>query len=179
MKNRLDKTAEFFTPDYLSNKILDKVEVYAPLLLNDPTKNTLEPCCGNGEILLEILKRKHALGMTKEEAIFSTYAFDLMVDNIADVIARIAFWYHYNLDLDTSHDNHDPKHDIYWLLESDYNNYNKLYFSNTYEVCVYQSLDKKWLFEYATKGRRTIDFSQNYIIADIISYDLSFDGSEP
>jgi len=56
-KERIKRTAEIFTPAFLVNEILDKLTEYGPEIWNEE-KTFLDPACGNGNFLIEILKRK-------------------------------------------------------------------------------------------------------------------------
>jgi hypothetical protein len=54
-KKRLNNTAEFFTPMWLVNNAIDKIEEYEPLAFTDPDKTTLDPTCGNGQFIMGAL----------------------------------------------------------------------------------------------------------------------------
>jgi len=171
MKERLNKTAEFFTPHALTFEMLEKVQQFAPELLSNPNKRTLEMCCGNGNIVLSILRAKHALGMTKKEAILSTFAVDLMHDNVRDLTSRVVYWLHFDLDLPVESNDSSIRETL--------KNSQKYYNYNDHHVYVFPKTDKPWQFDYAIKRTESLDFSNNFVVADVNTYDLSFDGSEP
>lgn len=60
-KNRQKQTAEIFTPPYLVNEMLDKLTEYGPEIWEEG-KTFIDPACGNGNFLIEVLKRKLDLG---------------------------------------------------------------------------------------------------------------------
>lgn len=76
-QNRIKSTSEVFTPTPLVQKLLDNCI--------DPshiTDDFLDPSCGDGQILSEILIRKLEAGMSFESALSTTYGVDLMPDNV-------------------------------------------------------------------------------------------------
>lgn len=48
----------------------------------DPSKTFLDPSCGNGRFLLEILRRRLANGMDMADALRTIYGVDLMQHNV-------------------------------------------------------------------------------------------------
>jgi hypothetical protein len=70
-----------------------------PETFEDPAKTFLDPSCGNGQFLIEVLRRKLANlspgdlpkdDETMMEKVFaSVYGVDLMADNVCDTIARL------------------------------------------------------------------------------------------
>ena len=76
---RVKATGEVFTPTPLVQEILDKIpiEVFA-----DPSKTFLDPSCGDGQFLGEVLIRKMKNGATFEQALSTIYGVDLMIDNV-------------------------------------------------------------------------------------------------
>lgn len=76
---RVKATGEIFTPTPLVQEILDKLD---PELFNDPTKTFLEPSCGDGQFLGEVLIRKLENGIDFETALKTLYGVDLMPDNV-------------------------------------------------------------------------------------------------
>lgn len=48
------------------------------------TGNVLEPACGNGNFLVEIARRKHAAGMTPDEAASTIFGIDILQDNVVE-----------------------------------------------------------------------------------------------
>lgn len=78
-KNRIKKTAEVFTPTPLVQEILNKLD---PELFKDSTKTFLDPSCGDGQFLSEVLIRKLKNGIDFETALSTIYGVDLMQDNV-------------------------------------------------------------------------------------------------
>jgi hypothetical protein len=63
----------------LVQEILDKLD---PAVFADPTKTFLDPSCGDGQFLSEVLIRKLENGSTFEQALGTVYGVDLMQDNV-------------------------------------------------------------------------------------------------
>lgn len=78
-QDRIDKTGEVFTPTPLVQEILDQLD---PTLFTDPTKTFLDPSCGDGQFLGEVLIRKIENGSTFEQALSTIYGVDMMQDNV-------------------------------------------------------------------------------------------------
>jgi len=78
-KLRTKATGEVFTPTPLVQEILDQLD---PTLFTDKTKTFLDPTCGDGQFLGEVIIRKVENGSTLEEALGTTYGVDLMADNV-------------------------------------------------------------------------------------------------
>lgn len=78
-KLRVKSTGEIFTPTDLVQEVLDESpqEQFA-----DPTKTFLDPSCGDGQFLGEVLIRKMENGSTFEQALSTVYGVDLMQDNV-------------------------------------------------------------------------------------------------
>jgi type I restriction-modification system DNA methylase subunit len=78
-KHRIKSTAEIFTPTPLVQEILDKLPQE---LFQDPTKTFLDPSCGDGQFLSEVLIRKMQNGIDFKAALSTIYGVDLMPDNV-------------------------------------------------------------------------------------------------
>ena len=76
---RVKATGEVFTPTPLVQEILDTLD---PTLFTDPTKTFLDPTCGDGQFLGEVLIRKMENGIDFETALGTIYGVDLMQDNV-------------------------------------------------------------------------------------------------
>lgn len=85
-KNRTKATGEVFTPTLLVQEILDQLMID---LFIDPTKTFLDPTCGDGQFLTEVLIRKMENGSTYEQALSTIYGVDLMKDNCLECIKRL------------------------------------------------------------------------------------------
>jgi type I restriction-modification system DNA methylase subunit len=78
-KQRIKITGEVFTPTPLVQEILDKLPQD---LFTDPSKTFLDPSCGDGNFLFEVLARKIENGIDFETALSTIYGVDLMPDNV-------------------------------------------------------------------------------------------------
>jgi type I restriction-modification system DNA methylase subunit len=76
---RVKSTGEVFTPTDLVQVTLDHLPQE---LFTDPTKTFIDPACGDGQFLSEILIRKIENGSTFEQALSTIYGVDLMEDNV-------------------------------------------------------------------------------------------------
>ena len=129
---RVKATGEVFTPTALVQEILDQLpeEVFA-----DATKTFLDPTCGDGQFLGEVLIRKMENGSTYAQALNTTYGVDLMPDNVRECIRRL-----YMVD-DNSIEEHDgdsakkrdPNYEwssglqfIYWITSEHYTGWAKI-----------------------------------------------------
>lgn len=85
-RNRVKSTGEVFTPTPLVQEILEKLPQDQ---FTDPTKTFLDPSCGDGQFLSEVIIRKVENGSTYEQALATTYGVDLMEDNCLECIRRL------------------------------------------------------------------------------------------
>jgi hypothetical protein len=76
---RVKATGEVFTPTPLVQEVLDNMD---PVMFTDPTKTFIDPACGDGQFLGEVLIRKMQNGSTFEQALSTIYGVDLMQDNV-------------------------------------------------------------------------------------------------
>lgn len=87
-KLRVKETAEVFTPTPLVQEMLDNLPHE---LFEDITKTFLDPSCGDGQFLSEIIIRKmERSGCTLEQALSTTYGVELMEDNVKLCKERLA-----------------------------------------------------------------------------------------
>jgi hypothetical protein len=84
-EQRAKATAEIFTPPDLVNRMLDKL----PPEVWQPFKTYLDPACGNGNMLLEVLRRKLHHGHDPLQALATTFGADCMADNIKECRLRL------------------------------------------------------------------------------------------
>jgi len=77
--SRVKATGEVFTPTPLVQEVLDRLD---PSLFQDLTKTFLDPTCGDGQFLGEVLIRKIENGSTFDQALQTIYGVDLMQDNV-------------------------------------------------------------------------------------------------
>lgn len=78
-KLRVKATGEVFTPTPLVQETLDKLD---PESFKDPSKTFIDPACGDGQFLSEVLIRKVENGIDFEQALATIYGVDLMQDNV-------------------------------------------------------------------------------------------------
>ena len=78
-KARVKATGEVFTPTALVQEILDTLPQD---VFTDPDKTFLDPSCGDGQFLGEVLIRKVESGIDFETALGSIYGVELMEDNV-------------------------------------------------------------------------------------------------
>lgn len=76
---RIKATGEIFTPTVLVQTVLDQLP---PILFTDPTKTFLDPSCGDGQLLGEVLIRKVQAGIDLSTALSTLYGVDIMQDNV-------------------------------------------------------------------------------------------------
>lgn len=83
---RVKTTGEVFTPTPLVNEILDHLP---DGLFSDLNETFIDPCCGDGQFLSEVLIRKlekletDTITLAEFETALSTiYGVDLMIDNV-------------------------------------------------------------------------------------------------
>jgi hypothetical protein len=78
-------TAEDFSPPKLVNEMLDK-------LPEDQWKENItycDPSCGNGNMLIEVLKRKLKCGHDPLQSLQTIFGVDIMEDNIRECRLRL------------------------------------------------------------------------------------------
>lgn len=76
---RVKATQEVFTPTEIVRDILDRMD---QSLFSDPDQDFIDPTCGDGQFLGEVLIRKIENGVDFESALSSIYGVDLMSDNV-------------------------------------------------------------------------------------------------
>lgn len=85
-KERITKNGEVFTPSVLVKRLLDKIPEEK---WKDPNATFLEPCCGNGQIVIGMLERRISSGVSPIIALQTLFGVELMQDNIDLCKARI------------------------------------------------------------------------------------------
>ena len=78
-KERITKNGEVFTPNELVIRLLDKIPTEK---WKDPEATFLEPCCGNGQIVIGMLERRIACGINPIQALQTLFGVELMQDNV-------------------------------------------------------------------------------------------------
>ena len=78
---------EFFTPSSLVSKMCDKIPSTD---WSNPTKTFLEPCFGNGNFLVEIIRRRIVdYSIDWKIVLNNLYGVELMPDNVQEAKDRI------------------------------------------------------------------------------------------
>lgn len=81
-KNRVSDFGEVFTAQREVNAMCD--------LIPDWSGNVLEPACGNGNFLVEVLRRKISAGIEPTKAARQIYGIDIQSDNVSECIERLS-----------------------------------------------------------------------------------------
>jgi type I restriction-modification system DNA methylase subunit len=76
---RTKKTGEIFTPTALVQEMLAQIPA---VQFADATKTFIDPSCGNGQFLSEVLIRKLENGIDFATALGTIYGVDIMLDNV-------------------------------------------------------------------------------------------------
>jgi hypothetical protein len=84
-KTRVKANGEVFTPMALVSEILDRL----PVDNWRPEKTYIDPACGSGNFLVEIVARKIKFGSTPLQALQTAYGIDIMPDNVAECQERL------------------------------------------------------------------------------------------
>jgi len=84
-KERVRQNGEVFTHPNLVNEMLDRLPKDVWL----PNETFLDPACGDGNILVEVVKRKIELGHCPMQALATTYGIDIMQDNVDETKQRL------------------------------------------------------------------------------------------
>lgn len=85
-KDRVKQLGEVFTPPELVNEMLDRLP---PELWSDPMKTYIDPACGTGNFLIEVVRRKIEAGSAPLQALETTYGIDIMEDNVLECRQRL------------------------------------------------------------------------------------------
>lgn len=85
-KERVKQTGEVFTPLELVDEILDQLPGDQ---FTDPSKTFLDPACGDGNFLVQVIRYKIHNGSTVQQALETTYGVELMADNVRHCKERL------------------------------------------------------------------------------------------
>jgi len=86
---RKHQTGEVFTPSLLIQEMLSKLGEYSKKSYKDPSFTYCDPACGNGNILVEVLKTKLSHKHDPSQALSTLYGCDIKRDNIRECRLRI------------------------------------------------------------------------------------------
>lgn len=78
-KTRKLHSSEYFTP---FEKVIERLNAYQETVWLDKDSQFLDPTCGDGQFLGEVLIRKVENGIDFETALSTIYGVDIMQDNI-------------------------------------------------------------------------------------------------
>lgn len=84
-KKRVKEQGEVYTPPELVNEMLDRL----PQEMWRPSETFLDPACGNGNMLVEVVRRKIENKSCPIQAVATTYGIDIMEDNVAETKERL------------------------------------------------------------------------------------------
>ena len=84
-KERIKKNGEVFTPRWLVDEMLDKL----PKDAWEENKTWLEPAAGDGNFVERIVERRLELGHDKYKILETTFAVELMADNVQKMKDRV------------------------------------------------------------------------------------------
>ncbi len=90
-KEKVQKYGEVFTPQWMVEKMCDELEKENPGCFS-PESTFLEPSCGDGVFILEILRRKFSHSKTRLDystALLSVYGMEIQSDNVESCIANV------------------------------------------------------------------------------------------
>ena len=91
-KSRVKATGEVFTPTDIVQQCLDELD---QSLFTDCSKTFLDPTCGDGQFLGEVLICKMENSSTFEQALSTIYGVDLMQDNVELCRERLLCGHHH------------------------------------------------------------------------------------
>lgn len=85
-QERIDKFGECFTPPRVVNEMLNRIP-------EKDWKNSkikiCDPTCGNGNFLVEVVKRKIEAGISPFDTTNTTFGVDIMKDNVTQCHQRV------------------------------------------------------------------------------------------
>lgn len=85
-KERVSEHGEVFTPEHI---VLEMIALIDNSIWSDKEYICLEPTCGNGNFVVEVIKKKIACGLSIFQAVNTTFGMDIMEDNIFECRERV------------------------------------------------------------------------------------------
>lgn len=85
-RERIKKNGEVATPFEIVDTMIEKIPEEK---WKDPKATFLDPCCGNGQIIVRMLQKRLDSGISKEDAVKTLYGVELMQDNRDLCVKRI------------------------------------------------------------------------------------------
>ena len=84
---RVKKHGEVYTPDELVREMMDLLDNAS---WRDESETFIDPACGNGNFLVNILARRLDSGVPPDISVGTLYGIDIMQDNIDESIGRMS-----------------------------------------------------------------------------------------
>jgi hypothetical protein len=85
-KERIKSHGEVYSPRVVICRMLDLIPDH---VWSDPNKTFLEPACGSGNFVLEVIQKKIDFGSTLEQALKTTFGSDILSDNVLQCKQRV------------------------------------------------------------------------------------------
>jgi len=181
-KERISKTGEVFTPHKLVDEMLDKL----PSDAWEPGKTVLDNSCGCGQFLSQAFIRKleHS-----DNPLSDIFGVDLMADNVADTVARLACLLHLGIDIVDgttatfliNHPAYADNHDHEWL-QANHKDFERRYHGTLDGIDI--DIDVTITFEYFDDGDAGVfrytfidgatEVNPNVVCHDALTYNYSF-----
>jgi hypothetical protein len=169
--SRTKQTGEVFTPQYLVQEMLVKL----PEDFKLQGKTILDNSCGNSQFLAEVFIQKSPNYSNIRDIKNDIFGVDLMADNTADSVARLAVLEEYGIDIidenaqfKINHPEYADNHDHSWLQDN-YQTFSRRYHGELKDVII----DLTVTFEYFDDGdagvfRYTFDSGTSFINPNIV-----------
>lgn len=179
-QDRTKATGEVFTPLQLVNEMLDKL----PPDSFQAGKTILDNSCGNGQFLSQAFIRKLEFTDTPLKDI---YGVDLMADNVADTVARLACLNHLGIDIidekatfKINHPEYADNHDRAWLQDH-HKDFSRRYHGTLEDVDIDITVTFEYfddgdagVFRYTFADDGTSEVNPNIVCQDALTYNYSF-----
>lgn len=85
-RERIKKYGEVFTPPELVREMLEKMP---DGVVTDPTKTCIDPSCGDGNFLVEILKARLAAHQPVTQSLATIFGVEIQCDNVEECRQRL------------------------------------------------------------------------------------------
>lgn len=88
-EERKKQLGEVFTPQFLVERMLNKLQSCGSDVLTNYKKTVLDNSCGNGNFLVEILQQRMMNGISHKDALSTIYGIDIDELNIKECRTRL------------------------------------------------------------------------------------------
>jgi len=85
-RERIKKYGEVFTPPELIQEMLDKIPDGA---VENPTKTVIDPACGDGNFLVEVLRMRLAANQPVTQSLATIFGVEIQCDNVEECRQRL------------------------------------------------------------------------------------------